>query len=126
MRAPLHRLLSIAALLLWMAPSVAASTTALHVALDHHGAHDSAHAEEIADLVRAVTHGHHHDLTAPEHEHEASLRGPGTLPKPIASTAVAVPSPPALSVPDERSLLETSSRRGPPRALFTTHCSLLL
>ena len=125
-RAPLHRLLCLAALVLWMAPSVAASSSALHVALDHHGAHGGEHAEAIADLVRAATHGHHHDLMAPEHEHEASLRAPGPLPKPVACAAIAVSAPLTVSVPGERSRLETGSRRGPPRALFTTHCSLLL
>lgn len=126
MRAPFHRLLSLAVLLFWMAPSLGASITALHVALDHHGAHGTEHAEAIANLARAATHGHHHDLTAPEHEHEASLTPPAPLPRPVVSVAVALSAPLALSGQDERSRLELSSRRGPPEALFTTHCSLLL
>jgi hypothetical protein len=109
-----------------MAPSLGAASAALHVALDHHGAHGAEHAEEIANLARAATHGHPHDLTAPEHEHEASLTAPAPLPKPVASVAVALSGPLALSGADERSRLELSSRHGPPKALFTTHCSLLL
>lgn len=126
MRAPFHRLLSLAVLLFWMAPSLGAASTALHVALGHHGAHGAEHAEEIANLARAATHGHDHELTAPEHEHEASLTAPAPLPKPVVSVAVALSAPLALSAPDERSRLELSSRRGPPEALSTIHCSLLL
>jgi hypothetical protein len=109
-----------------MAPSLGAASTALHVALDHHGAHGAEHAEEIANLARAATHGHPHDFTAPEHEHEAFLAASVPLPKPVVSVAFALSAPLAPSGPDARSRLELSSRHGPPKALFTTHCSLLL
>lgn len=124
--APLHRLLCLAVLLLWTAPGVGASATALHVALDHHGSHSAGHSEEIADHLRGATHGHHHDLSVPEDEHGATLRAPGPLPKPVASPVVATSAPSASSVSGERSPLEIGSRRGPPRALFATHCSMLL
>lgn len=125
-RCTLHRLLSLAVLLAWAAPSLASAGAALHVALDHREAHDAEHAEEIADLLRAATHGHHHDLAAPEHEHEAFLVAPVPLPKPVAAVAAPHSAPLVALTPFERSRVELRSRHGPPTALFTTHCSLLL
>jgi hypothetical protein len=124
--APRHRLIALAALLVWMAPSLVAASTLLHLALAHHGEHGEEAKQAIAELALAAAHGHHHDLATPEHGHEVSLLAPVTLAKPLAAVTL-LPSPPvAVEGVEARSRLEHPSRRAPPPALFTTHCALLL
>lgn len=132
-RVPIHRLLSLGVLLLWLAPSVGAASSVLHVALahpeeHHHHTHHapSKDADALADLLRTATHGHHHDLATPEHDHEVAFATPVPLPKPVVSKAVVLSAPLSSNGAEERFRREIPARRGPPQDLFTTHCSLLL
>ena len=127
-RAQVHRLLPAVVLVLWMAPSLGALGIAVHLALDHHGPHDAGHAEEISELARTATHGHHHDLAAgTDHEHEARVDEPAPAIKPGSSPVAVLPAPaparPSLAEPARR---DVPPRRPPPDPLFATHCSLLL
>lgn len=127
-RAQVHRLLPVVVLGLWMAPSLGALGVAVHLALDHHGPHDAGHAEEISELARTATHGHHHDLEAgSDHEHEARVDEPAPAIKP-GSSPVGVISSPASARPSlaEPARPEVPPRRPPPGPLFASHCSLLL
>ena len=122
------RLVTVAILLGWTAPSAAALGVGLHLAAGHHGDHGMQHEHELADLARAATHGHHHDLgSAPDHDHDATLEGQARAPVAGPSFAALLPTsplPPATLA--EGSRFDGSSRRGPPTPLFCAHCSLLL
>ena len=128
MTASFKRLVSVAILLGWLAPSAFALGAGLHLTVEHHGPHGASHEHELADLARAATHGHHHDLgAAPDHDHDATFDGQTRVPDSGPSFAAVVPtspSPPATLA--EGSRFDGSSRRGPPAPLFVSHCSLLL
>lgn len=110
----------------------------LHLALEHHGtsehhgahheSHDAEHTRSMVDLVRVVTHGHHHDAEAvPEHDHDATVDDAASALRPSATGIALLPLPVAPGVAlAERSLSGGSPRRGPPVPLFTSHCSLLI
>ena len=126
--APRKRLVTVAILLGWLAPSAFALGVGLHLTVEHHGPHGASHEHELADLARAVTHGHHHDLEAmPDHDHDARFDGQARIPGPGPAFAAVLP---ASALPPETlaegSRFDGSSRRGPPTPLFVSHCSLLL
>ena len=122
------RLVTVAILLGWTAPGAFALGVGLHLAAEHHGPHGAAHEHELADLVRAATHGHHHDLeAAPDHGHDATLEGQARAPVTSPSfAAVLSTSPLPQATLAAASLFDAVSRRGPPTPLFFAHCSLLL
>ncbi len=128
MRFRLHRLISAAILLGWLAPCVGALGVGLHLASEHHGGYGLEHEREIADLVEAATHGHHHDLeTAPDHHHEARFDGQTPELRHALSVVAVLPGTPAISMTRVgRSSDGRSRRRGSPTPLFTATCSLLL
>ena len=126
--APLKRLVTVAILLGWLAPSAFALGVGLHLTVEHHGPHGASHEHELADLARAATHGHHHDReAAPDHSHGATFDAPAGIHRPglSAVAVVALPSSPAVTLA-EGSRFDDWSRRGPPTPLFFAHCSLLL
>ena len=143
MRSPMHRLIAIAILLGWLAPSISALGVGLHVLSEHHGPHGIEphgahgvephgphgieHQQEVADLMRIATHGHHHELDTADHDHDAWLGG--QAPVRLGGLSLLAVFPARLSVPSslaECSMLDRPRRRGPPIPLFTTHCTLLL
>lgn len=128
-RAPAQRFVSALVLVLWTAPGLSALGLAVHLALDHHhGPHDAGHAEEVAELARAATHGHRHDLDAgADHEHEARVESSAPAVRSVSPPVAVLPSfASAAAPPTERGVLYGASRRAPPAPLFATHCSLLL
>lgn len=131
MWSPFHRLVSVVILFGWLAPGVGALGIGMHLSSEHHGLHDldgAEHQREIADLVRAAIHGHHHDFcTTPDHHHDARFDAQAPAFRPGLSVVAVLPSPLAfLAALAERSKPERSPRRGPPTPLFTANCSLLL
>jgi hypothetical protein len=127
-RAPIHRRLSSVVLLVWMAPGMGALAVGVHLALDHHGAHGAEHEREVSDLVRAATHGHHHDAeAAPSHEHDARVGRVAPIPRRGPSLVAVLPSPAAATAAGSQwPRADRTLRRGPPVPLLTAHCSLLL
>lgn len=127
-RTSIQRVLSAVVLLAWTTPGVGAVGLYVHLAVDHQGAHDGDHDSEISDLLRAATHGHHHEAeAAPRHEHDVRLGAPAPVVRSVSLLVAVLPaweSPPTrLSA---RALLDGSPRRAPPDPLFAAHCSLLL
>ncbi len=126
------RFVSVLVLSLWMTPGAGALAVGLHLAMDHHGPHGShgaaEHGLEISDLLQTAAHGHHHPdaEAAPAHDHDATIEGAGSRLRPSApGIAVLKSASPEIGL-SERALAGGSLRRGPPRSLFTSHCSLLL
>ncbi len=123
----MNRLLSVALVLAWLAPSAGAVGLCLHVAFEHDG-HDGDHRAEIVGLALNVAHVHRHDFcTVPHHHHGARLdaKVPHIKAGPSVLTTL-LTTPTRLAAPVERSRIDRSRRRGPSKPLFTTHCSLLL
>ena len=125
---PLKRLVVVAILLGWQAPGALALGVGLHLAVGHHGPLGASHEDELADLARAATHGHHHDHEAvPDHGHAATLDAHAGLPRLGMSSVAVLAMPPSPSMTLAEGLpFDAASRRGPPPALFRTHCALLL
>lgn len=112
----------------------------------HHepGRHDYGHheqAREIADLARAVVHGHHHGQhpghhsdhgqpedvgTAADHEHDARLSASTPLPRSLPLLAATHPSKVTATVLAEACSPGPDPAGRSPGPLFTVHCSLLL
>ncbi len=128
MRSIVQRVAAVAVLALWMAPNVTALGIGLHLALDHHGAHQLPHVHALSDLAQAASHGHHHpEADARDHQHEAIASAVGGRWKPesvpVAVLRARVASEGCLS---PESLSPQRPRRAPPPPLFTSYCSLLL
>jgi len=126
--APIQRLISVAILSLWLAPAAAALGVGIHLAVEHHHPQALEHRQDIADLARLATHGHHHDLeTAPDHRHLARLDGQAPSFRTRLDAVAVLPQAPSPRVaPVELASVSGSQRRGPPRAVLTANCSLLL
>jgi hypothetical protein len=124
MRAPIHRLLSLAILLLWMAPGVGSLALAAHLLLDHHHEPGGAHIE-LADLLEAASHGHHHADAASDHEHPVRADGSTAIHR-LSATPAALPIRWTAPVHRPAAHREGLRRPKPPELLFTLHCALLL
>ena len=84
------------------------------------------HEREISDLVQAAAYCHHHEA-APDHDHDAKLKGLNNGLRPVASSIAVLPAPVSLAAKAaERSFPDSAARRGPPIPLFTHNCALLL
>jgi len=122
----LRRLAAVAVFLGWLSPGALALGTGIHLALDHSDSHRAGQ-DELADVLAAVTHGHHHDHEiVPEHGHGGTLEGPTNLSRPLLIDLGVLPASagrPAIGVGTRG--FEAASRRGPP-PLFRAHCTLLL
>lgn len=118
----MRRFLPIVACLLiaaWLTPAAGALAVGLHLELHHDGDHEMAPA-----VLEALAHGHRHSAEVPDHEHPAATEdASGPLPLPFATIA-----PTFIDVATEarRPAAPGWRLRGPPRALFYSHCSLLL
>ncbi|MEM7585537.1 MAG: hypothetical protein AAF560_19255 [Acidobacteriota bacterium] len=129
-----QRALAILALVLWMSPNLGAIGLGVHLALEHHdvadGHHDHGHHAEdcgFSALAEAATHGHHHAAAAPEHEHESRIDASTPTLRPSSqASALWLASVARGPVGSDSLPCDASPRRGPPLALFTAHCSLLL
>ncbi|MDX1645153.1 MAG: hypothetical protein R3244_12430 [Thermoanaerobaculia bacterium] len=120
-------LLSVIVLLAWMTPSLGALSLGLHLSDGHHTDSDRVERDgEVADLLRAAAHGHHHDLAAAEHQHQARVE------RSLRSEQTTSPSPLEPSAATGGSLSrgipcgEAPPRRGPPIASIASHSPLLL
>jgi len=126
--APVQRLVSAVILLGWLAPGVSTLGFALHLDLAHRGA-DARHETELADLLRAAVHGHHHDFES-DRDHDHPVRLSGQIPASRPDLGLTAPVLSALSSPTtdpaQVAVLDRVLRRGPPRPLFTVHCMLLI
>jgi hypothetical protein len=127
-RSILHPLVALALVVLWISPGAYAVALGLHVAFDHHASGNEDH--DLTELAQDAVHGHHHDdvAAASAHEHPATAHGP-TAPcrlslSPLGATLFTMVSTDALIKGSRASA--GIAWRGPPPALFTTHCSLLI
>ncbi|MGD2114290.1 MAG: hypothetical protein PVG07_04500 [Acidobacteriota bacterium] len=122
----------------------------LHRSSGHHHAGDRLHgaapgdgAELVAELVRAVLHGHHHPGSEPDHEHpavestspvlpllrrghEAAPGPPGSDQPPPAGSASGFAAHPLDRTPGDSGASRRSPCANPPGTLLSRFCSLLL
>lgn len=97
----------------------------MHLTWSHHDHHENERALEA--LLQAAAHGHHHDLEAtPEHDHSVTLGGDNSSIRKGSDAASTPAGTHRLAHAYDRWSGCDASRRGPPRPLFTDHCSLLL
>ena len=121
-------MISVAILLGWLAPSASALGLGIHLESAHSGAHAFEHRAELADLLRATTHGHHHDLESDrDHDHDVRFDGQAPVSRPDLEVITVLPAVSSSSTElAQVATLARILRRGPPRSLFTVHCVLLI